>query len=85
MEIKDMIATYLLTRRIKQIEDQVKNKPEIKAKVEKKYTFPAQENERLGLSMHAVLAVVRRKVMGRASFFALHPSRGTVVARVDEA
>jgi ribosomal protein S17E len=36
MEIKDMIAGYLLTRRIKQIEDQVKNKPEIKAKIAKK-------------------------------------------------
>jgi hypothetical protein len=36
MEIKDMIASYFLTKRIKQIEDQVKNKPEIKAKQAKK-------------------------------------------------
>lgn len=31
-----MIAAYFLTRRIKQIEDQVKNKPEIKAKQAKR-------------------------------------------------
>jgi hypothetical protein len=36
MEIKDKIASYFLTKRIGQIEAQVKNKPEIKAKQAKK-------------------------------------------------